>query len=131
MKKQELTALVVDDEPDMCWALEQILQGQGFRTHKAYTAGDALDTLKNAPHHLVFLDIKLPDIDGLELARQIKTTYPSSSVITISGYYYSDDPAIQKGLEEKIFAGFISKPFEIKEIRDCIHEVISKTVHPE
>jgi len=131
MKEQELVALVVDDEPDMCWALEQILQGEGFGAHKAYTAEAALDTLKNTSHQLVFLDIKLPDIDGLELARQIKATYPSLPVITISGYYYSDDPAIQKGLEEKVFVGFISKPFEINEIRNLIHRVIPKIIHPE
>lgn len=129
MKEQELTALVVDDEPDMCWALEQILQGEGFRTLKAYTAEAALDVLKNEPFKLMFLDIKLPDIDGLELARQIKTAYPSLPVITISGYYYGDDPNIKKGLDEGVFAAFISKPFEISEIRNCIHKVVSKNCY--
>lgn len=130
MKEQELTALVVDDEPDMCWALEQILRGEGFRTHKAYTAETALDVLKSEPFKLIFLDIKLPDIDGLELARQIKTAYPSLSVITISGYYYGDDPAIKKGLEEKVFMDFISKPFEVGNIRKCIRRVVSQKLPP-
>ncbi|HHT9119663.1 MAG TPA: response regulator [Candidatus Hypogeohydataceae bacterium YC41] len=126
MKEREFVTLVVDDEVDMCWALERILQGEGFETHSAYNAEDALNMLNKKAPQLVFLDVKLPDMDGIELARLIKTSNPAMPVILISGYYYNDDPTIQKGLEEGLSIGFISKPFKINEIRHYIHRLFPK-----
>ena len=67
MKAEKL--LIVDDEPDMCWALEHILEKNGFLTKKALSGGEALSLIESERFRLIFLDAKLPDIDGLELAR--------------------------------------------------------------
>jgi CheY-like chemotaxis protein len=61
----------VDDEPDMCWALEHLLNIQGFVTRKALSAQDALQLMEQHRFGRAFLDAKLPDMDGLELARRL------------------------------------------------------------
>ncbi|MCL4502828.1 MAG: response regulator, partial [Deltaproteobacteria bacterium] len=57
----------------MCWALEKLLCSRGFVTQKALSAQEALHLM--AQHHFgrAFLDAKLPDMDGLELARRLLT----------------------------------------------------------
>ncbi len=124
----ELKALVVDDEVDMCWVLERILQGVGFKTHSAYTGEGALNVLKRDSIKLAFVDIKLPDMDGIELTRMIKASNPSLPVILISGYYYRDDPIVQEGLREGLYTGFVGKPFDIIEIRNHIYRLFPQDI---
>jgi DNA-binding NtrC family response regulator len=111
MKDQEGVFLIVDDEPDMCWALEYILRKQGFASEMALNGGEALALVASNSFRLVFLDAKLPDMEGLELARRIREVDPAIRIVLVSGYFYKDDVAIQKALEEGLICGFIDKPF--------------------
>jgi CheY-like chemotaxis protein len=112
--------LIVDDEPDMCWALEHILEKNGFLTKKALSGSEALSLIESERFRLIFLDAKLPDIDGLELARQIRKIDPDIRIIIVSGYFYKDDMVIQKALEEGLIYGFIGKPFFHDEILKAV-----------
>ena len=108
--------LIVDDEPDMCWALEKLFNSRGFVTQKALSAQEALELM--AQHHFgrAFLDAKLPDMDGLELARCLLELAPEIRIIMVSGYFYRDDPTIQIAISQGLIRGFISKPFLQDEI---------------
>ena len=64
--------LIVDDEPDMCWALEHLLNKRGYVTRTALSAQEALKLMEEHRFACAFLDAKLPDMDGLELARCIR-----------------------------------------------------------
>ena len=112
--------LIVDDEPDMCWALEHILEKNGFLTKKALNGSEALSLIESERFQLIFLDAKLPDIDGLELAKQIRKIDPDIRIIIVSGYFYKDDVVIQKALEEGLIGGFIGKPFFHDEILKAV-----------
>ena len=68
----------------------------------------------------VFLDAKLPDIEGIDLARRIRELDPDVRIIIISGYFYSDDVKIQTILSEGLISGFISKPFLHHEVLKII-----------
>ena len=120
MRTKAEKLLIVDDEPDMCWALEHILEKNGFLTKKALSGGEALSLIESERFRLIFLDAKLPDIDGLELARQIRKIDPDIRIIIVSGYFYKDDMVIQKALEEGLIYGFIGKPFFHDEILKAV-----------
>ncbi len=107
--------LIVDDEPDMCWALEKLLSSRGFATQKALSAA-ALNLMKRHQFGRAFLDAKLPDMDGLELARRLLQTSPEMRIIMVSGYFYRDDPHIQTAISQRLIGAFISKPFHQEEI---------------
>lgn len=113
--------LVVDDEPDMCWALEHILNANGFPTQKALSGQEALRLMTRERFQTVFLDTKLPDIEGIDLARRIRELDPDVRIIIISGYFYGDDVKIQTILSEGLISGFISKPFLHHEVLKIIH----------
>jgi DNA-binding NtrC family response regulator len=120
MKDQDKTFLVVDDEQDMCWALEHMLKKNGFLSKKALNGREALTLMEPNRFRLVLLDAKLPDIDGLELARLIRRIDPSVGIVMISGYFYGDDEGIQQALAEGLISGFIAKPFRHDEIMKVI-----------
>ena len=120
MTLQNIKILIIDDEPDMCWALKHLLEKNGFLTTNAANGGEALDLLTSGSFRGAFLDAKLPDIEGLELARQFREKAPQMRIILISGYFYNDDVAVEKALGEGLICGFIAKPF--------LHEDILKAV---
>jgi len=108
--------LIVDDEPDMCWALEHILINQGVSIRKALSAQEALHLIERQRFSRAFLDAKLPDMDGLELARRILEIAPDIRIMMVSGYFYRDDVFIQDAISQGLIRGFISKPFLQEEI---------------
>jgi DNA-binding NtrC family response regulator len=112
--------LVVDDEPDMCWALEHILNKNGYNIKKALNGIKALDLMKRYRFPLAFVDAKLPDVDGLELAGQMRHLDPDMAIVMVSGYFYRDDVAIQQALSQGLIKYFISKPFQQEEILKAI-----------
>lgn len=109
--------LVVDDEPDMCWALENILRPAGYAVTTTVSGAEALELLTGEPYAAAFVDAKLPDLDGLELATLIRHRSPHTAVILISGYFYQEDEAINEGLQKGDFFGFVAKPFDLEEVR--------------
>jgi len=109
--------LVVDDEPDMCWVISHIIQSQGFNVVTAYSGEDACFKLANGEFSVVFLDAKLPDMDGLEIARRASTmTYGRPNIVLVSGYHYQDDPVIRHAINDGIIFAFLAKPFTNKEL---------------
>ena len=115
--------LIVDDEPDMCWALENILRKNGFLSKKAFNGQEAIDLVKRHRFRLVFLDAKLPDKEGFELAKEIRELDPSVRIVIVSGYFYRDDVDIKDALAKDLISGFISKPFNNDEILKTIREM--------
>ncbi len=111
MSRLKRVVLVVDDDPDVCWALEHLVEGLKAQCIRALDCQGALRAARQNRLALVLLDAKLPDIDGLELAGQIRRAAPGVPIMLISGYFYKDDPAIQAALEQGLIDRFVEKPF--------------------
>jgi DNA-binding response OmpR family regulator len=103
--------LVIDDEPDMLWVLESVLRSKNFEVLTASTGAEALDLAVQTEFEIVFLDAKLPDMEGFEIARLIKVSNPITKLIMISGYYYEHDDKIRDALKTGLIVHFIPKPF--------------------
>lgn len=113
--------LVVDDEPDMCWAMECILSSQGY-TVVTVTSGElALATLDQQDFFFVFMDAKLPDMDGLDVVRQARQLRNGSvRTVLVSGFHYHDDPIIRQSIEIGLINGFLAKPFAHNELLEML-----------
>ncbi len=113
--------LIVDDEPDLCWALENLLASQGLPCQKAQTAQAALDLMKSHRFQLAFLDVTLPDMNGLELARCLRKLDPLLRFVIVSGYLSKEvaAAAAHAGDAGPICA-CINKPFLHQEILGII-----------
>jgi DNA-binding NtrC family response regulator len=117
--------LVVDDDPDICWALERVLGALGAQCIRALDGRSALLAARLNRPAMALLDAKLPDIDGLELARNLRKADPGILVLVISGYFYKDDPAIQAALDQRLIHGFIEKPFSHAEVIEMVKDAFS------
>lgn len=117
MGQEPVQILVIDDEPDMCWVLENILGRAGYRVTVTTKGAQALELAVGERYAVAFVDAKLADLDGLELAAMIRQRSPGTAIVLISGYFYEGDPAIIEGLQRNLFTGFIAKPFDNQEVR--------------
>lgn len=122
--------LVVDDEPDVCWALENILCPAGYAVTTTTRGAEALELLARQPYDVAFVDAKLPDLDGLELAALIRQRSPHTAVVLISGYYYREDPMVMEGLAKNLYVGFLSKPFHLNGVRSMARGAADRTGLP-
>lgn len=125
MRASKRIVLVADDDPDICWALEHVLGRLGVCCIRALDGQSALRAARHNLLALALLDAKLPDMDGLELARQIRASDPRVPILVVSGYFYKDDPAIQAALGQGLIRGFVEKPFSHPEILAVIETALS------
>ncbi len=105
---------VVDDESTVCLRLKQVLDAEGYET-ETFQAGQPFWTrMERFPFEIVFLDLSLPDADGMTLLSQLKARHDDSEVIIITGHGSLDSAieAIKKGAYH-----YVAKPFKLEEIR--------------
>jgi DNA-binding NtrC family response regulator len=112
--------LVIDDEVGVCWAIAAIARGEGWPTLLAQNGKDACEIIENHSIRMAFIDIKLPDIDGFELAKIIKKKHANLPVVFISAFYSLGDRAVEERLSIESKEEFISKPFRNSKIREAI-----------
>jgi CheY-like chemotaxis protein len=108
-------ALLVDDEPAILRLLAAVMDEMGVATVQAADAETALARLEEADPDVVIADIRLPGMDGVELARRIKADYRYSlvPVILISAY---EPPNLRNSGAD----AFIRKPFDIDALADTV-----------
>jgi DNA-binding NtrC family response regulator len=79
-------ALIVDDEPTICRACEKILSREGYSVKIAYSGKQALNILEQEPFDILFTDLKMADMGGMELLETIRTRFPDLVPVVITGY---------------------------------------------
>jgi CheY-like chemotaxis protein len=100
----------------MCWVLEAALAGLGYVVKTVGTARSAIASIADHAFLVAFVDARLPDMDGLRLAEELRGLRPAMRIIIISGYYLEDDARILKATREARIDGFLAKPFQIETI---------------
>jgi len=83
--------LIVDDEKKIADALTERLRLRDFDAIPVYDGTSALSLLKSEPFDGMILDLRLPDIDGMEILRQTKTEFPDIKVVIMSGHGNEQD----------------------------------------
>ncbi|MCX7703383.1 MAG: formate/nitrite family transporter [Planctomycetota bacterium] len=114
--------LVVDDEESVCRSCSDILATRGWRVETALTGGECVRKTRDKPFDVVILDLKIPDISGIDLMKQIKALYPDTSIIVITGY--SDVSSAIETMKMGVF-DYIPKPFEPNVIRSAVERALS------
>ncbi len=105
---ENLHILIVDDDRRMAQTLLDIFKVQGYEGEAAYSGPEALDKVKKSHFDCVLTDIKMPEMNGVELFRAIKTIQPELPVVFMTAY----SELVQEGLEEGAIAT-LTKPLDI------------------
>lgn len=117
--------LIVDDEETLTWSMAKSLSKDKdkYEVFIANNGKEALNLLKKNRIDLVISDIRMPDINGLDLLVEIKKSYPQTKVIIMTAYGSSD---VQKEANRRGSLFYVEKPFEISDIRKIIIDLIGK-----
>lgn len=110
------TILVADDDPATRDILGRFLGEQGYRVRTASDGKECLEALRDDPPRVVFLDLEMPGMSGLDVLRNIDKEGIDVTVVTISGHAKTDILAA-KSLELGA-AEFVSKPFDFDAMAD-------------
>jgi signal transduction histidine kinase/CheY-like chemotaxis protein len=112
-----LRILVVDDNEDAARGLAKLLSLKGYNVSVAYTGEDALEKLETETPHVVFLDLGLPDISGIEVAIKIQERDESPILVALTGYGQESD---RQQTKDAGFQFHLTKPVGLKELEEVI-----------
>lgn len=115
--------LVVDDYFADRETLKAILEERGYRVVTAETGTDALARVKEKHFDIIFLDIRLPDIDGVRIFEQVKTIDPEVAVIMMTGY--SEEELVRRAISHGAYT-CIYKPLNVEKILALVGEISLK-----
>lgn len=114
--------LVIDDEPIVRTSCIRSLSPEGYEVKLASSGKEALELLEKESFNLVLLDLKMPDMDGIEVLKKIKDTWPDTKVVMITGY--STVETAVKTLKLGAFS-YLEKPFTPDTLLETAREAFS------
>ena len=122
-REEKIKVLLVDDEIGFADVLAKRLGKRGMAVTPAYTGTEAIQTIRKNDFDVAVLDLKMEDMDGIEVLKIFKKAYPEMAVIMLTGH--GSEQAAKEGIEYGAF-DYLTKPCEledlIKKIRDAHHQ---------
>ena len=118
--------LVIDDEVGIRDSMRRTLEYQGYQFVGAATGQEGLALIERDPPDLVFLDIKMPGMDGLEVLERIKASNPAVPVVMVSGHGTAQNAFEAR---DKGASGFIEKPFSEPVLLERIEKELGRHSH--
>lgn len=113
--------LVVDDDPAVSKSFDRVLSAKGYQVIMAHDAAQALEELRSSEVDMVFTDIRMPGMDGVELAEQVKARRPWTPVVIVTGYGTQDNE--QRAKRAGVTA-FLHKPLTPEQIEGSAREAL-------
>lgn len=115
--------IIIDDDESIRKILATILEEEGYTVDTANTGKEGINKTNDNCYNLALIDMKLPDIEGIDLLLKIKDTTPRMRKIIITGF-----PTIQNAMEavNRRADAFILKPFEVEKVLQTIREQLKK-----
>ena len=115
--------LVIDDERDILSCLEELLTGEGYRVTAVVSGAEALDVLPDDTPDLAMLDLRMPEMSGLELLQAIRRTHPDLPIIVCSALdsYRNDFELVSANV-----AAFLDKPMDLDKVISTVRGIIGE-----
>ncbi len=122
MEKKDVI-LIVDDDLDFLESISEVLKENGYRIDTAKTGSEALEKTKDEFYALILIDVKLPDMEGIDFLKRIEETDPEMRKIIVTGY-----PSIENAKDALNFGAhaYLIKPLEIEDLLGTIDEQLEK-----
>jgi DNA-binding NtrC family response regulator len=117
-QKKQTRVLVVDDDPNEMKSLVIGLKLEGFNAIGTSSGADALDALGRQAYSVVLIDLMMPKMNGLQLARAVKSAHPNTITLLMSAYHLSP---VQLARADTGVVGFVPKPYSFDELVRFIH----------
>jgi len=111
--------LIVDDDENIRKTLSAILKNEGYTVDVAQSGSEAIQKTKAAAYNVAVIDIRLPDIEGIELLSKLKDAVPKTRKIIVTGY-----PTLKNAVAavNKKADGYLMKPVDVEQLLATIRE---------
>lgn len=114
--------LVVDDDPDLCANLWDLLRERGYRVCLAHDEREAEERLQGRDFRIVLIDMKLPGGDGTSVFRLVRRTNPQARTVVITGYRGEMERLVQRVVDEGADA-VCYKPFDVPQLLETLQRL--------
>src|SRR5690348_14408154 len=104
------SVLIIDDEEPIAWALRRAFEREGYRVAVSPSAEDGLKKAAAGPPDVIFLDVRLPGMDGLTALAKLKEAAPAAAVVVITAHGNLNTAV--KAVEGGAF-DYLAKPFDL------------------
>jgi DNA-binding response OmpR family regulator len=121
MKRDDINVLVVEDEKLLNWSLASSLSKWGFAVEPVFTGKDAVAQIEKSGFDIVLLDYRLPDLDGLAVARLIRERYPHAIIFLLTSFQLNE-LSPDAGLIDDYF----NKPLDLQQLHSALAEIPGK-----
>jgi len=123
LSRSDFRILFLDDETEILSIVEQYLGGHGYQVTVSDNGAKALALAREKVFDIIFTDLKMPEVGGLELLRAVKETSPETEVIILTGYGTVDSAveALKLGSYD-----YLQKPIEFERLKILIDRIIEK-----
>jgi CheY-like chemotaxis protein len=115
--------MIVDDNEGVRHLVSRWLERAGFSVSQAKDGAEALDLIKKDPPDIILADIRMPKINGLELARMVKREFPGTKVVLMTAY--SSPQTIAQAKREGV-DDYLEKPFTQDQVEKTAREVMTR-----
>ncbi|MGE5397566.1 MAG: response regulator [Chitinophagales bacterium] len=115
--------LVVDDQKGVRRLLEELFVREGYQVTIAVDGKESLEIVKNDPPDIILMDMKMPNMSGLEASQEILNINPNMPIILMTAY--GEMEVVQRALELGV-KRYITKPFDIVVMRNLVKEILSE-----
>lgn len=120
---QAIRILIIDDEAEFAQTLCTRLQLRDYKSQHAISGHDGLSILEDESFDVVILDLRMPDINGIETLTIIKDKYPETEVIILTGHVSFETG--QQGMNGGAF-DYLMKPVDLNILLEKIHDACAK-----
>ena len=117
--------MVVDDDPAACTTFKNILLKRNYNVGTAHTGEEAIELARQKSYDIIFIDMKLPTINGLETYKAIKKANPEAVAIMMTAYRQEVNDLVQEALNNSAYT-CIYKPLGMANVLQLVEEIREK-----
>ncbi len=128
--KKDALILIVDDDLLTCETFMDVLEEKGYRIAKASSGQEAIEKVQERSFDIVFIDVKMPVMNGLEIYLALRKIRPNIKVIMMTGYRQEVQDLIEEAIKNNAYT-CIYKPFDVKKVLKLIEGILAKKTKTE
>ncbi|MCF8079942.1 MAG: response regulator [Desulfobacterales bacterium] len=117
----DVRLLLVDDEVGFAEVVSKRLRKRGMQVKTVFTGSNAIKAIRKQDFDVAVLDLKMEDMDGIEVLKIFKKAYPEMAVIMLTGH--GSETAAKEGLKHGAF-DYLTKPCDLEDLVEKIHEAV-------